>query len=84
MHFVCCIKQVPDTAEVKIDPQTNTLVRSGIESISNPFDMVALEETLRLRERYGGRVTALTMGPPQAEQVLREALSLGADEAILL
>ncbi len=84
MHFVCCIKQVPDTAEVKIDPQTNTLVRSGIESISNPFDMVALEEALRLRERYGGRVTVLTMGPPQAEQVLREALSLGADEAILL
>jgi electron transfer flavoprotein beta subunit len=84
MHFVCCIKQVPDTAEVKIDPQTNTLIRSGVESISNPFDMVALEEALRLRERYGGRVTALTMGPPQAEQVLREALSLGADEAVLL
>jgi electron transfer flavoprotein beta subunit len=84
MHFVCCIKQVPDTAEVKIDPQTNTLVRSGVESISNPFDMAALEEALRLREQYGGRVTALTMGPPQAEQVLREALSLGADEAILL
>jgi len=84
MHFVCCIKQVPDTAEVKIDPQTNTLVRSGIESIANPFDIVALEGALRLRERYGGRVTALTMGPPQAEQVLREALSLGADEAVLL
>ena len=84
MHFVCCIKQVPDTAEVKIDPQTNTLVRSGIESISNPFDIVALEEALRLKEQYGGRVTAITMGPPQAEQVLREALSLGADEAILL
>ena len=84
MHFVCCIKQVPDTADVKIDPQNNTLVRSGIESISNPFDMVALEEVLRLRETYGGRVTALTMGLPQAEQVLREALSLGADEAILL
>ena len=84
MHFVCCIKQVPDTSEVKIDPQTNTLVRSGVEAISNPFDLVALEEALRLRERYGGRVTAISMGPPQAEQVLREALSLGADEAILL
>ncbi len=84
MHFVCCIKQVPDTAEVKIDPHTNTLVRSGIESISNPYDIVALEEALRLRERYGGRVTALTMGPPQAEQALREALSLGADDAVLL
>jgi electron transfer flavoprotein beta subunit len=84
MHFVCCIKQVPDTAEVKIDPQTNTLVRSGVESISNPYDMVALEMALRLKERHGGRVTAMSMGPPQAEQVLREALSLGADEGILL
>ena len=84
MHFVCCLKQVPDTAEVKIDPQTNTLIRSGVESISNPFDIVALEAALRLKERYGGQVTALSMGPPQAEQVLREALSLGADEAILL
>jgi electron transfer flavoprotein beta subunit len=84
MHFVCCLKQVPDTAEVKIDPQTNTLVRSGVESIANPFDIVALEQALRLKERYGGKVTALSMGPPQAENVLREALSLGADEAILL
>jgi len=84
MHFLCCIKQVPDTAEVKIDPQTNTLIRSGVESISNPFDIVALEAALRLKEQYGGKVTAISMGPPQAEQVLREALSLGADEAILL
>jgi electron transfer flavoprotein beta subunit len=84
MHFVCCIKQVPDTAEVKIDPQTNTLIRSGVASISNPFDMVALEAALRLKEQYGGKVTAISMGPPQAEQVLREALSLGADETILL
>jgi len=84
MHFVCCLKQVPDTAEVKIDPQTHTLLRSGVESIANPFDVAALEEALRLKERYGGKVTALSMGPPQAENVLREALSLGADEAILL
>ena len=84
MHFVCCLKQVPDTAEVKIDPQTNTLIRSGVESITNPFDVVALEEALCLKERYGGKVTALSMGPRQAENVLREALSLGADEAILL
>ncbi len=84
MHFVCCLKQVPDTAEVKIDPQTHTLIRSGVESIANPFDVVALEEALRLKERYGGKVTALSMGPPQAENVLREALSLGADEVILL
>ena len=84
MHFVCCLKQVHDTAEVKIDPQTNTLIRSGVESIANPFDVVALEEALRLKERYGGKLTALSMGPPQAENVLREALSLGADVAILL
>ncbi len=84
MHAVCCIKQVPDAAEVKIDPDTNTLVRSGVEAISNPFDIVGLEEALRLRERYGGEVTAVSMGPPQAELVLREAISLGADDAILL
>jgi electron transfer flavoprotein beta subunit len=84
MHVVCCIKQVPDTAEVKIDPETNTLVRSGVESICNPFDLVGLEAAVRLQERYGGRISVVTMGPPQAELVLREALSLGADEAILL
>jgi electron transfer flavoprotein beta subunit len=84
MHVVCCIKQVPDTAEVKIDSETNTLVRSGVESICNPFDLVGLEAAVRLQERYGGRISVVTMGPPQAELVLREALSLGADEAILL
>ncbi len=84
MHFVFCIKQVPDTAEVKIDPQTNTLIRSGVASIPNPFDLVALEEAMRLKERYGGWVTAISMGPNQAENGLREALSMGADEAILL
>lgn len=84
MHFICCIKQVPDTAKVKIDPETNTLIRSGVESIANPYDMVALEAALSLKDTYGGTVTALSMGPPQAEQVLREAISLGADEGILL
>lgn len=84
MHIVCCIKQVPDTAEVKIDPETNTLIRSGVESISNPFDVVAVEEAVRLKEQYGGRVTVMSMGPPQAETSLREALSMGADDAILL
>ncbi len=84
MHTVCCIKQVPDTAEVKIDPDTNTLVRAGVESISNPYDMVALEEAVSLKERHGGTVTAVCMGPPQAEVSLREALSLGADRAVLL
>lgn len=84
MHCICCIKQVPDTAEVKIDPETNTLIRSGVESIANPYDVVALEAALTVKDEYGGRVTALSMGPPQAEAVLREAVSLGADEAILL
>jgi electron transfer flavoprotein beta subunit len=84
MHYVCCIKQVPNTADVKIDPDTNTLIRSGVESISNPFDVVAVEVAIRLKEQYGGRVTVISMGPPQAESCLREALSMGADEAILL
>ena len=84
MNVVCCMKQVPDTAEVKIDPETNTLVRAGVESISNPYDTVALEQAVRIREEFGGRVTVICMGPPQAESSLREALSLGADEAVLL
>ena len=64
MDIVVCIKQVPETTEVKIDPQTNTLVREGVPSIVNPFDTYAIEEGLRLKERYGGKVTVLTMGPP--------------------
>ncbi len=84
MHFVVCLKQVPDTAEIKIDPETNTLVRTGVESIANPYDLAAVEGAVRLKERYGGTVTAICMGPPQAESVLRQALSLGADDAVLL
>jgi len=84
MHFVVCIKQVPDTTDVKINPETNTLIREGVESIVNPFDMYAIEEALRLKEKMGGTITALTMGPPQAEAVLREAISMGADKGILV
>jgi len=84
MNIVVCIKQVPGTTEIKIDPETNTLVREGVKSIINPFDCYALEEGVRLRERYGGKVIAISMGPPQADAALREAISLGADEAILL
>lgn len=84
MNIIVCLKQVPGTTEVKIDPLTNTLVRSGIKSIINPFDTYALEEGVRLKERYGGKVTALSMGPPQAEEMLRDAISAGADESILL
>jgi len=84
MNMVVCIKQVPGTTEIKIDPETNTLVREGVQSIINPFDCYALEEAVRLRERCGGKVIAISMGPPQAEEALRETISLGADEAILL
>jgi electron transfer flavoprotein beta subunit len=84
MRIVVCIKQVPDSSEVKINPETNTLMRDGVPSIINPYDMHALEAGLQLREKTGGIVTAITMGPPQAESALREALSLGVDEAVLL
>lgn len=84
MDIIVCIKQVPDTTNVRINPETNTLIREGVECIVNPFDMYAIEEGLRLRERCGGKVTVITMGPPQAQAALREALSLGADEAILV
>ncbi len=84
MHIVCCIKQVPDTAQVKIDPETNTLIRSGVESICNPYDLVAVEAAVQLIEKYGGKVTVISMGLPQAESALRDCLALGAEEAILL
>ncbi|MFC1949324.1 electron transfer flavoprotein subunit beta/FixA family protein [Chloroflexota bacterium] len=84
MNILVCLKQVPGTTKVDINPETNTLVRQGIENIINPFDTYALEEGVRLKERYGGNVTVITMGPSQAEEALREAISLGADEAILI
>ncbi len=84
MLVVTCIKQVPDTTQVKIDPDTGTLVREGVPFIVNPFDTHALEESLRLRDRYGLRVVAISMGPPNTEVTLRKALALGADDAVLL
>jgi electron transfer flavoprotein beta subunit len=87
MKIVVCIKQVPDTTNVRINPETNTLVREGVESICNPFDEYALEEALRLKERLAPEpvtTIAVTMGPPQAAAVLRDALAMGLDEAILL
>lgn len=84
MLIVACIKQVPDTTQVKIDPATNTLVREGIPFIMNPYDSHALETALQLRDRFGCRVAVLSMGPPNAEATLRKALSVGADRAILL
>jgi len=84
MNTIVCIKQVPETTEVKINPETNTLIREGVKSIINPFDMYAIEEAVRLKEKMGGKTTVITMGPPQAEAALREAISLGIDEGILV
>ena len=84
MKVAVCLKQVPGTTEVRIDPESNTLIRQGIENIINPFDTYAVEAGVRLKEQYGGEVTVISMGPPQAEAALREAISLGADGAVLL
>ena len=84
MHIIVCIKQVPETTEVKINPETNTLMREGVKSIINPFDMYAIEEAIRLKERFGGKVNVITMGPPQADSALREAISMGADDGYLV
>jgi len=87
MKIVVCIKHVPDTTDVKINPETNTLVREGVVSIVNPFDMYAIEEALRIKEKLGAattKITVLTMGPQQAEEALREAVSMGVDEMVLM
>src|SRR3972149_1414805 len=84
MLIVTCVKQVPDTTQVKVDPITGTLIREGVPFIINPFDTYALEESLRLKDKYGFRVVVISMGPPNAEVTLRKTLALGADEAILL
>ena len=84
MNIIVCIKQVPDTTDIKIDPETNTLIREGVESIINPFDLYALEEAVQLKEVHGGKVTAISMGPPQVETALRETVALGVDEIILI
>jgi len=84
VHFVVCLKQVPDTSEVRIDPLTNTLMREGVPSIINPYDTHGLEEAIRLKEMVGGKVTIVSMGPMQAIEALQKAMSFGADRAILL
>ncbi len=85
MELLACIKQVPDTSEIKLDPETNTLIRTGLPSIINPFDMNALEAALAVKDKYEGtRVTVVTMGPPQAQVSLKECLAMGADEACLI
>ena len=84
MEILVCVKQVPDTAEVKIDPVKHTVIRAGVPNIFNPFDQNALEAALQLKDNQGAKVTVLSMGPPQAKDVLREALAMGADDAYLL
>ncbi len=85
LNIVVCMKQVPDTTEVRINPETNTLIRDGVDSIINPFDTYAIEEAVRLCERVeGSKTTILSMGPPQVESSLKDALSVGADEVVLL
>ncbi len=84
MKIIVCIKQVPDTVEVKIDPKTGTLIRDGVPSIINYDDKTGIEAALQLKEQLGGTVTVVSMGPPQAEVALREALAMGCDEAVLV
>lgn len=84
MKIIVCVKQVPDTTDVKINPETNTLIREGVASITNPFDEFAIEEGLRTKEKFGGEVHVITMGPPQAIEVLRNALAVGCDKVYLV
>ncbi|MGO9741298.1 MAG: electron transfer flavoprotein subunit beta/FixA family protein [Roseiarcus sp.] len=84
MQFVVCIKQVPDSAQIRVHPVTNTIMRQGVPTIINPYDLFSLETALRLRDAHGGEVTVLTMGPPSAEDSLRKALTYGADRGVLL
>ncbi len=84
MKIAVCIKQVPNTTEVKINPKTNTLIRDGVESIINPFDMYAIEEAIRLKEKFNAETFVITMGPHQAQEALKEAISMGIDNPILV
>jgi electron transfer flavoprotein beta subunit len=84
LHIVVCIKQVPDSAQIRVHPVHNTIMRQGVPTIINPYDLFALEAALQLRDQFGGAVTVLTMGPPMAEESLRKALAYGADRAVLL
>ena len=84
MHIVVCIKQVPDSAQIRVHPVTNTIMRQGVPTIINPYDLFSLEEAMRWRDKLGGEVTVLSMGPPSASDSLRKALTYGADRAVLL
>ena len=84
MNIIVCVKQVPDTTQIRLNPETKTLVRDGVENILNPYDAEALETALILKDKYGAKVTVVTMGPPQAKDILKDAIALGADDAYLL
>ncbi len=84
MKIIVCVKQVPETGQARFDTATNTMIREGVPAVVNPFDLYAAEEGLRIREKLGGSVTVLTMGPPQAAEALREIVAMGADDAVLL
>lgn len=84
LHVVVCIKQVPDSREIRIDPKTNTLIRQGVPAIVNYYDLHGLEEALRFKDQFGARVTVITMGPPSADKALKQCISMGADEAVFV
>ncbi|MBN1873348.1 MAG: electron transfer flavoprotein subunit beta/FixA family protein [Anaerolineae bacterium] len=84
MHIVVPIKQVPETSNVKMDPETGTMIRTGVEAIINPLDLYAIEAALRLREQVGGKITALSMGPAKAAVAIKEAMAMGCDDGVLL
>lgn len=84
MKIIVLVKQVPDTTEMNVDKETGTLIRQGVQSIINPDDLAGVEEALKIKDQYGGKVTAVTMGPPQAEGMLRELLARGVDDVVLL
>lgn len=84
MHTLVCVKQVPDTTEIKMDPKTNTLDRSSAPTIINPYDAHAVEEAVKIKNKFGGKVSIISMGPPQAEEVIKKCIEMGADEGYLL
>jgi len=84
MNIIIPIKQVPETSNVKMDPETGTMIRDGVESIINPLDLYAIEVGIQLKEEHAGKVTVMTMGPPSASKALKEAIAMGCDDGILI
>jgi electron transfer flavoprotein beta subunit len=84
LHILVCVKQVPNTTEIKMDPKTNTLDRSSASAIINPYDAHAVEEAVKIKKQFGGKVSILSMGPPQAKEVIKKCIEMGADDGYLL